>query len=60
MNDEKTGSLVHTLFIQRCPGSFSCPIIDTGDNPAPFDAPWARNMVLKSVSSSVIHSVFKA
>ena len=24
MNDEKTGSLVHTLFIQGCPGSFTC------------------------------------
>ena len=24
MSDEKTGSLVHTLFIQGCPGSFTC------------------------------------
>ena len=24
MNDEKTGSLVHALFIQGCPGSFTC------------------------------------
>ena len=27
MIDEKTGSLAHTLFIQGCPGSFSCPSI---------------------------------
>ena len=24
MSDEKTGSLVDTLFIQGCPGSFTC------------------------------------
>ena len=28
MNDEKTGSLVHTLFIQGCPGSFTCLSIE--------------------------------
>ena len=27
MMDEKTVSLAHTLFIQGCPGSFSCPSI---------------------------------
>ena len=27
MIDEKIGSLAHTLFIQGCPGSFSCPSI---------------------------------
>ena len=25
MRDDKAGSLVQSLFIQRCPGSFSCP-----------------------------------
>ena len=24
MSDEKAGSLAHTLFIQGCPGSFTC------------------------------------
>ena len=28
MNDEKTGSLVHTLFFQGCPGSFTCLSIE--------------------------------
>ena len=28
MSDEKTGSLVHILFIQGCPGSFTCLSIE--------------------------------
>ena len=46
MIDEKTGSLEHTLFIQGCPQSFSCPSIVHWIQPTSIKCPmdWDKIM----------------
>ena len=73
VNNAKTGSRVHTLFIQGCPGSFSCPsivhwiqptsqglwtkVLGWDLNPCPQELAVVRNKALFSVRKHRCKSV---